>query len=46
MSSGNNDLFILLDFMSAVPSPNKCVLLENKSSCILLIFGSFAEGEE
>lgn len=32
--------------MSAVLSPNKDVLLESKPSCIVLIFGSFAEEEE
>lgn len=38
-----NDLFVLLDFMSAFHSPNKDMLLENKPSCILVI-GSIAEG--
>lgn len=42
---GSNDLFVLLDFMSAFHSPNKDVLLENKLSCILVI-GSIAEGEK
>lgn len=39
---GNNDLFVLLDFTSALHSPKKDMLLENKPSCILAI-GSIGE---
>lgn len=39
----NDDLFVLVDFLSALHSPNKDVLLGNRTSCMLVI-KSIGEG--